>query len=797
MRLHLYFFLLCLLLPHYCGAQKKAINRYPVTADGKLKYEYMGKLSSGRKLVINFSQKYGFVDSALRDVIECIYDSATEFENGKALVRKGSKYGIIDTLGKELVPCEYESIDGEYMGNYYSPYSVVLRVDNYAWVTKGGIMGVYTIDAHHYEPMTDYWADYRGLVKKYIRIYSKEAGGGGGLAFRDGKIALAPRKGQSVGSQITNGRIIISYDGKYGFLDSALNVAIPIKYDMVDHFSETLAAVRLYGKWGFIDTIGNLAINICYDTVNKFINGIAIVGRDGKYGAINKAGVEVIPCIYDRLVNDAFYRYDQERCTAGIFPVKRDKRWAFIDTNGNLLSTFRYDNVRVGSGGFVVKENNLFGLISTDFKRMSEIKYTEISLSFSDGCAVVRADKWGALDSNCQQILPCIFADEYHLRMELQNRNSSLRTDSTLHAEPGKYLYVGDFYKGRAAVENSAHKKGYINKNGREVIPSIYNSADAFSNRLTKVKIGVSYGYINRRGKYIFGPDTMNVGYNKGIWFALKDQKIGIIDRKGKVIVPNDYYQLTPLTRNRLYAIKNKRFGIINARGKEIVPFIHDNGYEYFNGAMAMKKGNQWLIMNKRGRVKARLDTTLDICGNFHDGLALVTDTSDRYGYINRKGRIVLPCIYNEAKDFNDGGAVVNATVDNYEVITQTEYDDDGKDLGDRIKKDHHYGDSVGVVNKKGKLIIPCIYKKIWRYSKTESMPVQIHKYPAWGWINAENELVVPYSRTWIVVNYHADKHKWTRATEKDEWVFRNKRGKVKLRVGYVKDPKAERYVLE
>lgn len=796
MRLHLYFFLLCLLLPHYCGAQK-AINRYPLTADGKLKYEYMGKLSSGRKLVINFSQKYGFVDSAMNDVVACVYDSATEFENGKALVRKGSKYGIIDTLGKELVPCEYESIDGEYMGNYYSPYSVVLRVDNYAWVTKGGIMGVYTIDAHHYEPMTDYWADYRGLVKKYIRIYSKEAGGGGGLAFRDGKIALAPRKGQSVGSQITNGRIIISYDGKYGFLDSALNVAIPIKYDMVDHFSETLAAVRLYGKWGFIDTIGNLAINICYDTVNKFINGIAIVGRDGKYGAINKAGVEVIPCIYDRLVNDAFYRYDQERCTAGIFPVKRDKRWAFIDTNGNLLSTFRYDNVRVGSGGFVVKENNLFGLISTDFKRMSEIKYTEISLSFSDGCAVVRADKWGALDSNCQQILPCIFADEYHLRMELQNRTSSLRTDSTLHAEPGKYLYVGDFYKGRAAVENSAHKKGYINKNGREEIPSIYNSADAFSNRLTKVKIGASYGYINRRGKYIFGPDTMNVGYNKGIWFALKDQKIGIIDKKGKIITPVDYYELVPLTRNRLYAIKNKRFGIVNAKGKEIVPFIHDNGYEYFNGAMAMKKGNQWLIMNKRGRVKARLDTTLDICGNFHDGLALVTDTSDRYGYINRKGRIVLPCIYNEAKDFNDGGAVVNATVDNYEVITQTEYDDDGKELGNRIKKFHHYGDSVGVVDKKGKLIIPCIYKKIEYYSKTESMPVQTHKYHVWGWINAKNELVVPYSRTWIVVNYHADKHKWKRAIEKDEWVFRNKRGKVKLRVGYVKDPKAERYVLE
>ena len=784
-RTYLELTVLFLLLPLFCCAQETK-HRYPETADGKLKYEYMGELSSGRRVVANFSQKYGFIDSAMNDVIPCIYDSATDFGKGKALVKKNGKYGIIDTLGRDLVPCEYESIDGEYMGNYYSPYSAVLSIDNYAWVTRDGIMGVYSIDTHHYEPMTGYWADYRGLVKKYIRIYSKEAGGGSGLAFRNGKVALALRKGQTVGSYITNRRIKLSRDGKYGFLDSSLNIVIPLVYDNAQDFREGLAAAKLHGNWGYIDTAGKLVVNVCYDTANEFRNGIAIVRRDGKYGAINKKGVEVIPCIYDGVVSDPFYHYDQERCTAGIFPVKQDKKWAFIDTNGNLLSAFRYDKVNVGSGGFIVKENSVFGLISTDFKRMTEIKYAEISLYFLDGYAMVRTDKWGALDSNYQQILPHTFADEYNIRTALQNRTLSLRTDSILPAEPGKYLYVGDFYKGRAAVENSAHKKGYIDKNGREVIACIYNSADAFSNRLAKVKIGTSYGYINRRGKYIFGPDTMNVGYNKGIWFALKDQKIGTIDRKGKIIIPVDYYELVPLTRNRLYAIKNKRFGIINTGGKEILPFIYDNGYEYFNGAMAMKKGNQWLIMNKRGRVKARLDTTLDICGYFHNGLALVTDTSDRYGYINRKGRIVLPCIYNEAKDFKDGGAVVNATVDNYEVIIQSEYDDEGKELGNRMKKYHHYGDSVGVIDKKGKLIIPCIYKEIEYYSKTEPMQARIHRYYELGMINAQNELVVPYHTIWIWDSQKKNKYKWTRGVENGEWVYRNKGGKVKLRVGAV-----------
>ncbi|PQJ09740.1 hypothetical protein CJD36_017580 [Flavipsychrobacter stenotrophus] len=794
MRFHLYFFLLCLLLPHYCGAQKKAINRYPVTADGKLKYEYMGKLSSGRKLVINFSQKYGFVDSALRDVVECIYDSATDFKRGKALVKKDGKYGIIDTLGKELIPSVYDSIDGEYSPGGRRSYDVAGRIDNYAWVKTGGIVGVYTIDVHHFEPVTGYGAYFydRPVANKYMRIYSKEIDVGSGLAFRDGKVALAPRKGQSVGEYVINGRIIISREGKHGFLDSALNIAIPIKYDMVDNFHEKLAAVKLYGKWGYIDASGKLVINVCYDTVENFENGFAVVKRDGKYGVINKGGLEKIPCVYDRFLSKKSYSRIENMHQRGVFSVESNKKWALVDTNNRLLTPFTYNDISASHWGFEVEANKKVGMISYDLKSSIPVVYARIIPHFLENCiAVDNGERWGLIDTFYKVVLPDTFVSLDAALTVWKEMRASPERKSNFVTEPGKYLFVDHFFQGRASVENSAHQWGYINKKGKEVIPCIYQMAGDYRNRKAKVQIGKLYGYINKKGKYIYAPDTLDVDNDKGIWVTSKAERYGIANRAGKLIVPIDYNEPYALTHNRLFVRKDKSYGIIDRKGKEVLPFVYSKGFSYFSEVVCMKKGNQWLIMNKRGHIKVRLDTTLDICSYFREGLAVVKDTSDRYGYINKKGRIVLPCIYNEAKDFNDGGAVVNTTVGKYEMVTYKPYDDDENELEEITERRRIYGDSVGVIDKQGKLIIPCMYKAIMYYSKTELMQVRIHRYDEWGSINTQNELVAPYSisSSWSV--YHEEKHKWTRKIENGEWVYRNKRGRVKLRVGYVKDPKA------
>lgn len=44
-------------------------------------------------------------------------------------------------------------------------------------------------------------------------------------------------------------------------------------------------------------------------------------------------------------------------------------------------------------------------------------------------------------------------------------------------------------------------KYGYSDKDGKEVIPCIYDSVEEFSNGLAKVKLNDKWGYINKKGE--------------------------------------------------------------------------------------------------------------------------------------------------------------------------------------------------------------------------------------------------------------------------------------------------------
>ena len=75
-----------------------------------------------------------------------------------------------------------------------------------------------------------------------------------------------------------------------------------------------------------------------------------------------------------------------------------------------------------------------------------------------------------------------------------------------------------------------------------------------------------------------------------------------------------------------------------------------------------------------------------DAKSEFENGLALITK-DEKYGYINEKGEIVVPCIYDSVDEFGGG---LNKVVRN------------GK---------------TGYINENGVEVVPCIYDYIYGFS--------------------------------------------------------------------------------
>ncbi len=65
----------------------------------------------------------------------------------------------------------------------------------------------------------------------------------------------------------------------------------------------------------------------------------------------------------------------------------------------------------------------------------------------------------------------------------------------------------------------------------------------------------------------------------------------------------------------------------------------------------------------------------LSVCGPFKDGLAKGENDDDMYGFIDKTGKVVIPCIFYRADDFEDGVASVKKDEDGsyYEINTKGE----------------------------------------------------------------------------------------------------------------------------
>ena len=127
------------------------------------------------------------------------------------------------------------------------------------------------------------------------------------------------------------------------------------------------------------------------------------------------------------------------------------------------------------------------------------------------------------------------------------------------------------FYEGLAAVEDSnSHLWGYINKEGKEVIPCKYKNASVFHEGLAAVQDPHShlYGYINKEGK-----EVIPCKYKYADNF-----------KEGLARVKDPHTNL---------------YGYINKEGREVIPYKYVNASDFHEGLALVKTNNGQMIIDK------------------------------------------------------------------------------------------------------------------------------------------------------------------------------------------------------
>lgn len=120
--------------------------------------------------------------------------------------------------------------------------------------------------------------------------------------------------------------------GKCYFVDQT-GKRISDYYEKVEVFKEELAPVKNNGKWGFLDQEMEMAIPLQFQEVSNFKDGLAYVKKADQYYLINSHG------------KDIGEKYDWLGYHGHYYIMKKGSKFGLLDTSGKVIEAPKFDKI--------------------------------------------------------------------------------------------------------------------------------------------------------------------------------------------------------------------------------------------------------------------------------------------------------------------------------------------------------------------------------------------------------------------------------------------------------------------
>ena len=627
----------------------------------------VGKYKPTQLFLYPFGLKYGYMDTIGHLVIPFIFDEASRFDKGVAIVKMGGFYGIIDTTGNWILPAEYKFIE---VGKEFGWFNATTKDDKTFFLRQIGNTVVAT--------------DYQKVIN-FQKMFS---------ANFNNKVPIS----------------IVQKSNLWGIVDSANRVIVPIVYDdckvlvnicalwkgqtvsfwdfkgeklpigeydtVFVHKKNTLdayLAVKKNGKWGFINVWEATSTpNMVYDSVYlpvKDRNGrMVLVERDNRLGYCHLYGEEIVPPMY---LLPPLLANEQK-----IMLIEGNKVLTMDETNEHLSKILCYLPKNV----FIVEQ-----------------KYADTGIKYCN----LQDKKGTVLSKNYDAMQWC--GDAKTTFVVAQNgKLCGLLNLKGQEIVPLKYTHIGSFNDDLAIVD-SAGLKGLIDKSGKVVCKTRYRELyyDAQA-ALFRGWSNTSKCWIDKTGKEYseteYGDTRIRLTANSTlIWY--KGVGISVVDNNNKVLKSIvDYSNLVQLFPMRCFiASKNGYFGVIDSLLGVVVPFVYSSMKYGGNGLLIVSKNNRYGCINLQNKVLVPL--VYEELGNVQ-----LTELDDNEVFIATNSGLMAAKL----------GGYYGAVDMHNKIIVPFEYDDVIIERGDcsssvqggiKVIKNHRYG----YFDLNGKLVEPCV----------------------------------------------------------------------------------------
>ncbi|QCK16256.1 WG repeat-containing protein [Mangrovivirga cuniculi] len=251
-------------------------------------------------------------------------------------------------------------------------------------------------------------------------------------------------------------------------------------------------------------------------------------------------------------------------------------------------------------------------------------------------------------------------------------------------------LAIVTFLKDSTKAKGEMRQHVVVNNRGKEIF--IFEAIEAeFTNNFNHIlyKVSTGVGAMNKDGEILVKPVYEKLEEdpsNESRFIAVKDEKWGLVNDEGKVMVPFEYENINVAYINRYIAKNNTRFGVIDESNNVIVSFnytmilpnvIFDfyKSKVLYNEVFAEIGGKTILIDILAGKkiLEENLSYPLNIVGEIN---VLPYKSEEGFKYVNRNNKTILklPEDFAYISFFSEGRAVFGIKRDDemfYGLINQ------------------------------------------------------------------------------------------------------------------------------
>ncbi|GMK36965.1 hypothetical protein PCCS19_00180 [Paenibacillus sp. CCS19] len=337
------------------------------------------------------------------------------------------------------------------------------------------------------------------------------------------------------------------------------------------------------------------------------------------------------------------------------------------------------------NGHSYVQLSKLMGWFSIHYRE--DGKQQLLNYTVKDKAPLFKVCKYAGYDNKCgymnrdgDVVIPQIYAQAYDFsegvasvydgEWKVINKKGDVITDALNHSA---YLFEeGLVGVGENTFTEGNQKYGFMDIRGKMQIPFQFEYAWRFSDGFAAVNKNGEYMYIDKQGKVaIPGPFSRAYDFEGGLAAVhTTDSKYLIIDSTGKIVGRSSYgfedgYIRDGLIRVVKYPIKGDysivRYGFVNTSGKLIIPPINSEALPYSEGKTIVRTvQGEYQILDSKGTIISKLQqgSMYGPLIGFSEGL-LPMRKDGKYGFIDEKGKWVIPAAFDYALPFKNGLAYV------------------------------------------------------------------------------------------------------------------------------------------